>query len=314
MKIAIIGTGGVGGYFGARLVRAGFDVVFLARGEQLQAIRNHGLVIKSISGDFEVHNLRASDKFSDLGQPDLLILCVKAWQIKEIRHELSQILSSSSLILPLQNGILAGQELSEVIAPKNILGGLCRIISNVESPGLIVHSGVMPEIVFGETDPSQAGKTEEIRRIFEKSGIAARISRDIEADVWKKFIGICVSGLLAVTGTNYGELRSMNETRSLMTGVLAEVQALALKAGIRIDPEFVNRAVAFIDTFPPDSTSSLTRDVRNGRPSEIEYQNGAVAKLGEKYGVPVPLNRFIYYCILPSERKARGLNKADNPG
>ena len=150
MKIAIIGSGGVGGYFGAKLAKAGFDVTFVARGEQLKAMLAKGMTVKSILGDFKVENLKATDKITEIANPDLIILGVKAWQIKEIRDDLNRILHKDTIILPLQNGVLAAQELSEKIDKQNILGGLCRIFCKVESPGVINHSAVTPTIVFGE--------------------------------------------------------------------------------------------------------------------------------------------------------------------
>jgi 2-dehydropantoate 2-reductase len=307
MKIAIIGTGGVGGYFGAKLVKAGFDVTFLARGEHLKVISNKGLTIKSFLGDFSVGNLKATDKITDIDNPDLLIIGVKAWQINEIRDNLNRILKSNSMILPLQNGVLASDELSERIDKRNILGGLCQIISKLESPGVINHLGVTPTIVFGELDNSKTDRTHKIKAVFDKADIKAKISDDIIADLWKKFIPICVSGLLAVTGTTYGELRELNETRQLMIELLNEIFYLSQKIGIKIEPDFVEKAVAFIDSFPYDSTSSLTRDVLDKNPSEIEYQNGTVVRLGEKYGIATPINKFVYNCILPRELKARGI-------
>ena len=155
MKVAIIGTGGVGGYFGAKLVKAGFDVTFLARGEHLRAIISKGLTVKSILGDFKVEDLKVTDKITEIDQPDLLIIGVKAWQIKEIRDDIKNILHQNSMILPLQNGVLATEELSEKIDKRNILSGLCRIISKIESPGVINHFGISPAIIFGELDKSK---------------------------------------------------------------------------------------------------------------------------------------------------------------
>ncbi|WP_029036698.1 ketopantoate reductase family protein [Salinimicrobium xinjiangense] len=307
MKIAIIGAGGVGGYFGAKLVKAGHDVHFIARGEHLKAIQNNGLVVKSILGDFRVANLRATEKITEIDQPDLIILGVKAWQIKEIREDIRKVLHKDTVILPLQNGVLAADELSEKIDKRNVLGGLCRIISKIESPGVIHHIGVTPTIVFGELDKSITERISGIDRIFKSAGIESTISEDIEADVWRKFILICVSGLLAVSETTYGELRETKETRQLMIGLLNEIFLLSKKAGVKIESDFVGKAVAFIDTFPPSSTSSLTRDVWDQKPSEIEYQNGSVVKMGEKHGIETPINKFVYSCILPRELKARGL-------
>ena len=307
MKIAIIGTGGVGGYFGAKLVQAGYDVTFVARGEHLKSIQNNGLTIKSFLGDFKVDNLKATDKITEIDKPDLIIIGVKAWQIKEIRDDIKMILKDNTVILPLQNGVLASEELSESIDKKHILGGLCRIISKIDSPGVIHHIGITPAIIVGELDKSKTERIEKIQEIFITAGIESKISENIEADLWKKFITICVSGLLAVSNTTYGELRSMKETRRLMIDLLKEIFLLSQKIGAGIETDFVDQAVAFIDSFPYDSTASLTRDVWEKKPSEIEYQNGTVVRFGEKHGIETPINKFVYSCILPSEIKARGL-------
>ena len=309
MKIAIIGTGGVGGYFGAKLAQAGNEVTFLARGEHLKAIQKNGLTVKSILGDFRVENIKATDKISNIEKPDLVIISVKAWQVKGIGEELKPILKSDTTIIPLQNGVLAADELMENIDRKHILGGLCRIISKIEAPGVINHFGVTPTIVFGELDKSKTERLARIQNVFNAAGIESRISDDIEADIWKKFISICVSGLLAVSNTTYGELRELKETRNLMVELINEVYILSKKIGVNIEEGFVDKTVSFIDTYPSDSTSSLTRDVWERKPSEIEYQNGTVVRLGEKYGVATPINRFVYSCILPSELKARGLKQ-----
>ena len=309
MKIAIIGTGGVGGYFGAKLAQAGNDVTLLARGEHLKAIQKNGLTVKSILGDFRVENIKVTDKISNIEKQDLVIISVKAWQVKEIGAELKTILNNDTIIIPLQNGVLAADELAENIDRKHILGGLCRIISKIEAPGVINHFGVTPTIVFGELDKSKPERLARIQNVFNAAGIESKISDDIEADIWKKFISICVSGLLAVSNTTYGELRELKETRSLMVELINEVYMLSQKIGINIEEGFVDKTVSFIDSYPAASTSSLTRDVWERKPSEIEYQNGTVVRLGEKYGVATPINRFVYSCILPSELKARGMKQ-----
>ncbi len=307
MKIAIIGTGGVGGYFGAKLAQAGFDVTFLARGEHLKAIRKNGLTVHSILGDFHLNNLKTTDTISEIGPSDLILIGVKAWQIKEIGDELKTIVHSDSVVMPLQNGVLAVEELNKSISLSNIVGGLCRIISKIESPGVIRHFGITPTIVFGEIDKSPSQRTQQLKDLFTEAGIQSQVSNDIDADLWKKFISICVSGLLAVTKTTYGELRELKETRQMMIDLLAEGYALSQKIGINIEPDFVAKSVSFIDSFPPGTTSSLTRDVWEGRPSEIDYQNGTIVRLSEQYGVDTPVNKFVYQCILPMELKARGL-------
>ena len=282
-------------------------MTFLARGEHLKALLNKGLAVKSILGDFCADNIKATDKIFEIDKSDLLIIGVKAYQIKEIRDDLQGLIHHNSMILPLQNGVMATEELSEKIDRKNILGGLCRIISKIESPGVINHFGVKPTIVFGELDKVKTGRLAAVQKVFEAAGVESKISEDIEADLWKKFIAICVSGLLAVTKTTYGELRDLKETRQLMIDLLTEIFLLSQKIGIRIESDFVEKTVSFIDTFPHDSTSSLTRDVMENKPSEIEYQNGTVVRLGEKYGIATPINKFVYHCILPNELKVRGI-------
>jgi 2-dehydropantoate 2-reductase len=309
MKIAIIGSGGVGGYFGAKLAKAGNEVTFLARGEHLRAIREKGIEIKSIEGDFNVFPVKVTDSIKEIGQSDLIIIAVKAWQVKEIAPELKAIIHPETIILPLQNGILAANELAEVIDKHNIIGGLCRIISKIEAPGVITHFAVEPSIVFGELDNKKTNRMIKLKTLFDQAAINSKISSDIKADLWKKFIAICVSGLLAVTKSTYGEIRELKETRKMMEDILNEIYNLSQKIGIKIEQEYISKTMAFADTFPYNSTSSLARDVWEGKPSEIEYQNGTVVRLAEKHGINVLLNRFIYSCILPMEIKARKNSK-----
>ena len=305
MKIAVIGAGGVGGYFGGRLAKANYDVTFLARGEHLREIRQNGLMVKSVNGDFKVDNAQATDIFGEIGLADIIILAVKAWQVPEISRELGSIIKNDTIVLPLQNGVVTADELAENIPSGNIIGGLCKIISKVESPGVINHFALDTIVIFGEFGSHGTERAELLKSVFDRAGVNSLISDDITAELWKKFIAICVSGLLAVTKTNYGELRELKETRQLMTELIREIYALSQRLNINIDPEFPDKLISLIDTYPPETTSSLTRDVWEGKPSEIEYQNGTVVRLGEKYGVDTPVNRFVYSCILPMEIRAR---------
>lgn len=183
MKIAIIGTGGLGGYFGRRLARAGYDVTFLARGEHLEAIQQYGLTINSIQGDSKIDKVKATDRIDKINLADLVILGVKAWQIKEISNELSSVIKKETIVLLLQNGVLIGEELNKSIQQKNIIGGLCRIISKIDSPGVINHFGLEPSITFGDLNYCEAEKIEMIKDIFGKSDINSQISDDITADL-----------------------------------------------------------------------------------------------------------------------------------
>lgn len=305
MNIAVIGAGGVGGYFGGKLAKAGNPVTFVARGEHGKAMLSTGLKVKSLQGDFFVQPVTVVEDIDGLEKPDLVLLGVKAWQVKEVAQRLRSVIHENTMVLTLQNGVLAAGEVSEVLGAKHALAGLCRIISKIESPGVINHFGVDPLIVFGEINSQMTDRVQKIHSMFENAGFKSQISTDIQADLWKKFINICVSGLLAVTRSNYGEIREIKETRRMMFDLLTEIYTLSRKMGIIISADYVEKSMQYIDSFPYDSNSSLARDVWNGKPSELEYQNGTVVKLADQYGVEVPVNRFIYNSILPMELRAR---------
>jgi len=309
MKIAIIGAGGVGGYFGGKLANAGVDVTFVARGEHLAAIREKGLKIKSIAGNFTVRKAKAIAEIKNMGNVDLVLLGVKAWQVTDVARQLKDVIDDHTAVLPLQNGVLAARELALHLDKKNIVGGLCRIISQIEAPGIIRHSGVEPFIAFGELDRQKTDRTARIKELFDQAGIAHLVADDIHVELWNKFMAICVSGLLAVTRSTYGAVRELKETRKMMHDLLAEIHEISWGEKIRLDNKIVEKTMRLIDSYPYDSTSSLTRDVLAGRPSEIDYQNGAVVKLGEKHNINVPVNRYIYSCILPMELAARAKAK-----
>jgi 2-dehydropantoate 2-reductase len=171
---------------------------------------------------------------------------------------------------------------------------------------VIAHFGIEPSIIFGELDNKKSDRVQRIKQVFDKANIYSRIADNIQAELWKKFIPICVGGLLAATRCTYGEIRDLNETRNLIRELIGEIYSLSQKIGVPIKKDFIVTCLNYIDTLPYDSASSMTRDIWEGKPSELEYQNGTVVRLGEKYKVPTPVNRFIYCCLLPQELKARG--------
>ncbi len=305
IKIAVIGTGGVGGYFGGRLAMAGNDVAFIARGEHMRAMKENGLHVKSIKGDFVINPVKVTDQFGEIRPPDLVILTVKAWQVTDMAHKLKSIIKPETIVLPMQNGVLASDELIAVLNPRNVIGGSCRIFSKIEAPGVINHYGIEPTIIFGELDHKKTDRLQNIKNIFDEAGIVSKLSDDIHTELWMKLMVICVGGLLAITRSPYGAVREQNETRSLMRELLQEIYMVSQKAGVNIEQAYVDQTMAYIDMYPYDSTTSLARDIWDGRPSEIEYQNGTIVALGSKYGVDTPVNRFVYYCLLPMETKAR---------
>ncbi len=305
MKIAVIGAGGVGGYFGGRLAQKGEEVTFVARGEHGAALSSKGMEVKSINGDFTLPKVQVMDHIRKLQDPDLILLAVKSWQVKEIRDEVKEILKDNTLILPLQNGVMAVEELSETIDKQHIISGLCRIISQVAEPGVINHFGAQPSIVIGEIDNPISNRLKAIEALFTLANIDLKVSNDIESELWKKFIMICLSGLQAVTRATLGEMRNNPANKQMMHDLLVEVYGLSQHLEIKIDSNYVDKTLTFLDTLPDNTTFSLARDVWDGKPSEMEYQNGTVVKLGERHGFKTPINQFIYSCLLPNELKVR---------
>ncbi len=306
MRIAIIGTGGVGGYFGGKLARLGLDVTFAARGKHLNEIKLHGLKVKSINGDFHLKQCIATDRLDNIGPVDFVILAVKAWQVEDVVEDVKSILKKDGLILPLQNGVMTSDQLLKVLNSKNVLGGTCKILSKIESPGVINHFGVEPSIVFGHlgANPDES-KVEKLKSLFDQAGIYSKISEDIRTDIWKKFAFICVGGLLAVHHVSLGTLRENPESRKKISKLITEIYLLAKRIGIHLGDHFINHTISFIDSLPHETSFSLARDIWEGRPSELEFQNGVVVKLGESYGISTPINSAIYQQLEPLEKMAR---------
>jgi 2-dehydropantoate 2-reductase len=308
MRIVIFGTGGVGGYFGGRLAQAGMDVTFIARGKHLEAIAKQGLRVDSINGDFSIYPAIATDDPATVGEVDVVLCCVKSWQVSESAIAMLPMIGPNTVVVPIQNGIEAPEILSEVLGADKVLGGLCRIISMTHGPGHIRHVGAEPYITFGELDNQQSERTKRLFRAFSKaSGLTVEIATDIIAALWKKFILIAPwSGVGAITRAPAGVFRSLPETRQMLLESMKEVFNIAIARGVDLSKEVVEETMEFIDTLPKDGTASMQRDIIEGRPSELNEQNGVVVRLGNAFGVQTPVNAFIYYSLLPSEMRARG--------
>ncbi|WP_068475260.1 ketopantoate reductase family protein [Saccharicrinis aurantiacus] len=305
MRIAIIGAGGVGGYFGGRLAQGGNSVTIVARGAHGEQIKKSGLHIKSPKGDAIITNILVVKTIAELMGCELIILGVKAWQVKDVAKELCNIVNSNTIVIPLQNGVLAAKELCEFLPTENVMGGLCSIFSKIESPGVISHMSAEPTIVFGELDNSISERSLQIKKTFDTSHITNKHSNYIQGDTWKKFVLICLGGLGALTRSNYGELLQTPELRSMLFEMLNEMYAVAISEGIELKKSIIDNTMSIMDNFSPDANSSMARDIWNGKPSELEYQNGTVVMLAEKNKIEVPVNYFIYQALLPSEKRAR---------
>ncbi len=306
MRIAVVGAGGVGGYFGGKLAHSGVDTTFIARGATLAALRSRGLRVDSIGGDFTVDRLNATDDPSRIGPVDAILMAVKAWQIPEAAANLGPMIGPDTVVVPLENGIDAPDVLAGLLGREHVLGGLCGIVSFVVAPGHIRHLAAEPFVMFGELDNRRSERVEQLRTACEAAGFKADIPPDIHRSMWTKFLFIApMSAIGALVRVPVGDWRAMPELRSLAEAALREMVALAQARGIALGDDAVERTMERIDGLAPASTSSLQRDVMEGKPSELDAQIGTVVRLAREAGVAVPVSEMLYHCLLPQERKAR---------
>ena len=306
MRITVMGTGGVGGYFGARLAAAGEDVVFVARGAHLAAIRQDGLRVESIKGDVRIFPAQATDRPEEVGTVDWVLCAVKAWQVGEAAEAMKPMVGPRTTVLPLQNGVEAADQLTSVLGKEAVVGGAAWIAAHVVSPGLIRHPAIEPRVALGELGGPPSPRVQAMRDAFDRAGVAVEASADIRAVLWTKLLFISsISGVGAVARAAAGEVREVPETRALLAAAMREVEAVARALGVTLAPDVVEKTLAFVDGMPPATTASMQRDIWDGRPSELEAQNGAIVRLGRQAGVPTPTHAFLYSALLPQERRAR---------
>ena len=306
MRIVIFGTGGVGGYFGGCLAQAGEDVTFIARGEHLRAIKSSGLRVDSQLGDFTVFPAKATDDVGEVGEVDLVVVAVKAWQVPEAARELKPLDGPTTTVVPMQNGVEAVAQLVSELGYDKVIGGLCRIISYVVGPGHIRHAGYKPSIVIGELDNRRSDRITSIEKVFKRAGLEISIAEDIQVALWTKFLFIAsFSGIAAIADAPAGVIRSDPKWRAQMINAMQEIYALAHARGINLPPNSIETVMASVDSLPEESTSSMQRDIAAGKPSELESQNGAVVRMARESGIAVPTHELIYETLKPAEEKAR---------
>jgi 2-dehydropantoate 2-reductase len=308
VRIAIVGTGGVGGYFGGRLAEAGEDVTFIARGAALAALRDSGLRVDSILGNFSLPKVFAKGRPEDVGRVDVVLVCVKAWQVPEIAEGLRPLVGDGTAVVPLQNGVEAAEQLESALGRAHVVGGLCRILAFQTAPGHIAHAGVEPVIEFAELDGRPSPRVEGLRAAFSRArGVTVKVPENIHAALWKKFAFIApVGGVGAVTRAPAGVFRSVPETRRMLEDAIGEVVAVGRAKAVDLPGHVVTETLSFIDALPATATASMQRDLMEGRPSELEAQTGAVVRLGAAAGVSTPVNRLLYAALLPMEMRVRG--------
>ena len=298
MRIAIVGTGGLGGYFGGLLARARHDVAFIARGEHLQAMRTHGLKVLSVHGDFEIRPARATDNPAEIGAVDLTIFTVKTYHTDSAAQSMRPLVGPQTAILPLQNGVESAARLSRYFGKEAVLGGAAWVVSSIAQPGVIRQESQARRIVFGELDGRETQRVRDIHEALRQSGAVVETTNEIEKVLWTKLLFIAsFSGITSVTRAPAGPVLACDESRLLFIRAMREVEAVARAKGIHLDADVVEQNLAFAEKLEPTATSSMQRDVAGGRRLEYDALNGAVVRAGRETGGPTPVHEFIWTCL-----------------
>lgn len=307
MRVAVFGAGGVGAYFGARLAEAGVELAIVARGAHLAAIRAEGLRVDSVLGDMRVRPSVASDAASDVGPVDVVLLGVKTWQLGAALPALRALIGADTLIVPLQNGVEAVDELVRAFGTQHVAGGVCGGFCFIVGPGHVRHIGGATFIKFGELDGRRTPRVAALERAFERANVEAHVPGDIRAALWEKLMLVVpFGGLGAVTRAPIGVLMTEPGTRELLERGMREIEAVGRASGVSLAADIVPRTLGVLAGVTPSGTSSLQRDIAAGKRSELDEWTGAVVRLGRRVGVPTPLHDFLYAALLPQERRARG--------
>jgi 2-dehydropantoate 2-reductase len=303
VKIAVVGTGGTGGYFGGLLARAGNDVTFIARGEHLRAIRRDGLTIKSVDkGDF-ILKVEATDQTTDVGPVDLVLFCVKGYDNHTAIPQLLPLIGPETMVLSVQNGIDNEQQIADSIGREAMLGGVALLVAAIESPGVVVHTAAEGHITFGELAGGSSSRTERLLDVFERAEISASLHSDVKIAIWDKYIGICAfSGVTSLTRLPIGPILKCPETRDLYQSTLEEVAMLGRACNIALSADVVETWMISMHkqaTNQPWASSSMHHDLKVGRRLEVKILNGTASRLGREWAIPTPINDVISAALAP---------------
>lgn len=304
MRIAVFGAGGLGGYFGARLAADGHDVALVARGSHRDALRSNGLTVVGPTGKLHLPQVVATDDPTEIGEVDLVLLAVKTWQLSAAMVTMKPLVGGDTAVVTLQNGVDAADRVAAMYGRDKVLPGIAKVLTLLESPGVIRHIGGEGSLTLGEWDNSATERVQRIRTVLGEAGIASPTPRDIRVELWTKFLFIAgIGGLGAVTGESFGTLRTRPGMRRQVTAAMSEIEQVGRANGIDLPQDIVATTMAFLDRQPEDGSTSLQRDIADGRPSELDAWTGAVVRLGSASGIPTPVNDLLYEVL--SLREAR---------
>jgi 2-dehydropantoate 2-reductase len=300
MRIAVLGAGGVGGYFGARLASAGHEVAFVARGRHLVAMRENGLTVRSALGDVHIARPVASDDPSTLGWSDVVLFAVKLWDTEPAAAAIKPLLAGGGVVIPFQNGVESVERIGEVVGAGHVMGGVAYIAANISEPGVIAHTGTMARLRFGPGVPAQQPAAKALAAACEDAGIDAEIVADIHLALWMKFVFLAAfSGLTAVARAPIGVIRADPDLRATFEAAMREAWTTGRARGIALADGFVAEQMRFADGLPAEMKASMLHDLEAGNRIEVPWLSGAVARMAREIGVPAPVNATLYAALKP---------------
>jgi 2-dehydropantoate 2-reductase len=296
MKIVMMGSGGVGGYYGARLQQAGHEVAFVARGAHAEAMRKNGLRIRSELGDAQL-SVRVLEDPAQAGATDLVVIAVKLWDTEDAARAVARV--PRAAVVSLQNGVDKDEVLAGALGRDRVLGGVTHIGAVIAEPGVIAQTGKLQRITLGELDGSSTPRLQAIADAFRSAGVETVVSDDIRRVTWEKFVFLsALSGLTALTRKPIGEVRANPATRSLLLEALREAVAVARAEGAGLDDAFAQKLLQTIDSLPAGMLSSMAQDLLRGRRLELPWLSGAVVRRAEKHGLRVPAHQAIQAALI----------------
>ncbi|MEO8679823.1 MAG: 2-dehydropantoate 2-reductase [Vicinamibacterales bacterium] len=299
MKIAIFGSGGVGGYFGGRLAAAGEDVTFIARGADLAAMQRDGLYIESPNGNAHVTPVKATDRLESIGAVDVVLFTVKLYDVDAAAATLPPLIGPDTVVITLQNGVDAVDMVAKQVGAEHVAGGTAYIVVVVDRPGHIRHT-TSQQIVFGERDGSRSARLVAFEEACNRSGFQGKASTSIDLDLWIKFVRLSTwSGMTSVTRSPMGVVRADKDLYAMMIAAIEGAIAVGRAAGINFPPTLMDDTKALIQNLPAGSKSSMLEDLERGRRLELPYLSGAVVRMGREFGVPTPVHQFITAVLKP---------------
>ncbi len=300
MRIAVVGTGGIGGPYGASLAAAGADVTFVARGAHLAAIRENGLRVEGDRGEIHIYPAQATDDIAEIGAVDFVLFCVKLWDVEEAGRRLCAILGPETAVVPLQNGVDAADRLIPILGPEAVMGGTAFVTGNIAAPGVIRQTGTYQRMTFGELDGRHSERGQRLQALCKAAGFEAVLSSDIRVPIWEKFfLLVPLSGLNALTRVPLGRWRDDPDLLALYEAALRETVAVGLAEGVRLPPDSVEKVIAMMWSMPPYHMTSMGNDLLRGSRLELPWFAGKVVELGRHHGIPTPVNGFIYAALKP---------------